>query len=67
MKGGGEKERERDKSGGEISERHCFSNCGGETHNLSYLEGNRLCGLVVGAPGYRFTNPEFDSQRYQIF
>jgi hypothetical protein len=28
---------------------------------------NRLRGLVVRVPGYRFRGPGFDSQRYQIF
>jgi hypothetical protein len=27
----------------------------------------RLCGLVVGVPGYRSRGPEFDSRRYQLF
>jgi hypothetical protein len=27
----------------------------------------RLCGLVVGVPGYRFVCPGFDSRRCQIF
>jgi hypothetical protein len=27
----------------------------------------RLCGPVVGVPGYRCRGPGFDSQRYQIF
>jgi hypothetical protein len=27
---------------------------------------NRLCGLVVRAPGYRSTGPDFDSRRYKI-
>jgi hypothetical protein len=28
---------------------------------------NRLCGLVVRVPGYRFRDPEFDFRRCQIF
>jgi hypothetical protein len=28
---------------------------------------DRLCGLVVGVPGYRSRDPGFHSQRYQIF
>jgi hypothetical protein len=28
---------------------------------------DRLCGLVVGVPGYRSRGPGLDSQRYQIF
>jgi hypothetical protein len=28
---------------------------------------NRLCGLVVRVPGYRFRGPGFDSRRCQIF
>jgi hypothetical protein len=28
---------------------------------------DRLCGLVVRVPGYRFRGPGFDSWRYQIF
>jgi hypothetical protein len=28
---------------------------------------DRVCGLVVGVPGYRSRGPRFDSQRYQIF
>jgi hypothetical protein len=28
---------------------------------------DRLCGLVVRAPGYRVRGPGFDSQRYKIF
>jgi hypothetical protein len=28
---------------------------------------DRLCGLVVRVPGYRCTNPGFDSRDYQIF
>jgi hypothetical protein len=28
---------------------------------------DRLCGLVVRVPGYRFRGPAFDSQRHQIF
>jgi hypothetical protein len=28
---------------------------------------DRLCGLVVGVPGYRSKGPGFDSRRYQIF
>jgi hypothetical protein len=32
---------------------------------LVYLD--RLCGLVVRVPGYRFRRPGFDSRRYKIF
>jgi hypothetical protein len=28
---------------------------------------DRVCSLVVRAPGYRSRGPEFDSLRYQIF
>jgi hypothetical protein len=28
---------------------------------------DRLCGLVVRVPDYRFRRPRFDSRRYQIF
>jgi hypothetical protein len=28
---------------------------------------DRLCGLVVRVPGYRFRGAGFDSQRYEIF
>jgi hypothetical protein len=28
---------------------------------------DRLCGLVVRVPGYRFRGPGFDFRRYQIF
>jgi hypothetical protein len=28
---------------------------------------NRLCGLVVKVPGYRPSDPGFDSRCYQIF
>jgi hypothetical protein len=28
---------------------------------------DRLCGLVVGVPGYRSRDPGSDSRRYQIF
>jgi hypothetical protein len=28
---------------------------------------DRLCGLVVRVPGYRFRGPGFDSRSYQIF
>jgi hypothetical protein len=28
---------------------------------------DRLCGLVVRVPGYRYRDPGFDSRRYQIF
>jgi hypothetical protein len=31
------------------------------------LQGDRLCGLVVGVPGYRSRSPEFDSLLYHIF
>jgi hypothetical protein len=32
-----------------------------------YWYRDRLCGLVVRIPGYRFRCPGFDSRRYQIF
>jgi hypothetical protein len=32
-----------------------------------YNDMDRLCGLVVRVPGYRFRAPGFDSRRYQIF
>jgi hypothetical protein len=32
-----------------------------------YGSTDRLCGLVVGVPEYRFRGPGFDSRRYQIF
>jgi hypothetical protein len=28
---------------------------------------DRLCGLVVGVPGYRYRGSGFDFRRYQIF
>jgi len=28
---------------------------------------DRLCGLVVRVPGYRYRGPGFDPRRYQIF
>jgi hypothetical protein len=28
---------------------------------------DRLCGLVVGVPGYRSRDPGLDSRRYEIF
>jgi hypothetical protein len=28
---------------------------------------DRLCGLMVRVPGYRFRGPGFDSRLYQIF
>jgi len=28
---------------------------------------DRLCGLVVGVSGYRYSGPGFDPRRYQIF
>jgi hypothetical protein len=28
---------------------------------------DRLCGLVVRVPGYRYRDPGFDSRSYQIF
>jgi hypothetical protein len=34
---------------------------------LHSLLRDRLCGLVVRVPGYRFRGPGFDSRRYQIF
>jgi hypothetical protein len=37
------------------------------TFYLIVLTTDRLCGLVVRVPGYRFRGPEFDSRRYQIF
>jgi hypothetical protein len=32
--------------------------------NMSIVD--RLCGLVVGVPGYRARGPGYDSRRYQI-
>jgi hypothetical protein len=34
---------------------------------ILYIVIDRLCGLVVTVPGYRFRNPEFDSWRNHIF
>jgi hypothetical protein len=34
---------------------------------LAYFSADRLCGLVVGVPGYRSRGSGFDSGRYQIF
>jgi hypothetical protein len=31
------------------------------------VDSDRLCGLVLGVPGYRSRGPGFDSRRYQIF
>jgi hypothetical protein len=31
------------------------------------FKGDRLCGLVIRAPGYRSRGPGFDSRCYQIF
>jgi hypothetical protein len=36
------------------------------SHNLVLIE-DRLCGLVVGVPGYRSRGSGFDSRRYQVF
>jgi hypothetical protein len=33
---------------------------------LFLLHSHRLCGLVVGVPGYRSKGPGFDSRQYQI-
>jgi hypothetical protein len=31
------------------------------------MRADRLCGIVVRVPGYRSTDPVFDSRHYQIF
>jgi hypothetical protein len=35
--------------------------------NVSLIENDRLCGLVVRVSGYRSRGPGFDSRPYQIF
>jgi hypothetical protein len=37
------------------------------TKDLYLQDIDRLCGLVVRAPGYRSRGPGFYSRRYQIF
>jgi hypothetical protein len=46
-----------------------LSHCVSPLQEYSMLEAysDRLCGLVVRAPGYWSRGPGFDSQRYQIF
>jgi hypothetical protein len=36
-------------------------------HTNLHCPIDRLCGLVVRVPGYRYRAPGFDSRRYQIF
>jgi hypothetical protein len=39
-------------------------------HNITESarsNGDRLCGLVVRVPGYRFRDSGFDARRHQIF
>jgi hypothetical protein len=31
------------------------------------MTNDRFCDVVVRVPDYRFTDPGFDSQRYEIF
>jgi hypothetical protein len=35
--------------------------------SILIIRANRLCGLVVRVPGYRFRGPGLDCRRYQIF
>jgi hypothetical protein len=42
--------------------------CMNQEIEIKHVEASdRLCGLVVRVPGYRFRGPGFDFQRYQIF
>jgi hypothetical protein len=34
---------------------------------LIVVGNDRLCGLAVRVPGYKYRGPGFDSRRYQIF
>jgi hypothetical protein len=34
---------------------------------MASIFNDRLCGLVVRVPGYRYRGPGFDSRGYQIF
>jgi hypothetical protein len=38
-----------------------------EHYSRSCPSSDRLCGVAVRVPGYRFRDPGFDSRRYQVF
>jgi hypothetical protein len=51
----------------EDSDFHILSWFNANRIDSPFVDTDRLCGLVVRVPGYRFRGPGFDSWHYQIF